>query len=110
MIFPKVVHHGNQHFNVTEEIHHLKWMLSIWTEDIVTGRMHIRTWLATTASCGSSGSAAANKACSDRRTVLSVIAAALEAKSQNHNCNSERLSSEKSVLLDGEGGGAFILL
>lgn len=43
------------------------------------------TWLATTASCGSSGSAAANKACSDRRTVLSVIAAALEVKAHNQS-------------------------
>lgn len=24
LYFPKVVHHGNQHFNVTKEIHHLK--------------------------------------------------------------------------------------
>lgn len=36
------------------------------------------TWLATTASCGSSGSAAASRACNDRRTVLRVIAAALK--------------------------------
>lgn len=42
------------------------------------------TWLATTASCGSSGSAAASKACSERRTVLSVIAAAL--KEHRHIC------------------------
>lgn len=52
------------------------------------GKMHIRTWLATTASCGSSGSAAANKACSDRRTVLSVIAAALQVKAHNHKRSS----------------------
>lgn len=36
--------------------------------------------LATTASCGSSGSAAASRAWRERRTVRSVIAAALETK------------------------------
>lgn len=35
-------------------------------------------WDATTASCGSSGSAADKSACNDSRTVLSVIAAALK--------------------------------
>lgn len=35
------------------------------------------TWFATTASCGSSGSAAARRACRDNSTVRRVIAAAL---------------------------------
>lgn len=38
---------------------------------------HTGTWLATTASWGSSGSAAASKACSESKTVRRVIAAAL---------------------------------
>lgn len=38
---------------------------------------NVLTWFATTASCGSSGSAAARRACSDNKTVRRVIAAAL---------------------------------
>lgn len=38
------------------------------------------TWFATTASCGSSGSAAARRACSDNSTVRRVIAAALRER------------------------------
>ena len=53
------------------------------------------TWLATTASCGSSGSAAANKACSDRRTVLSVMAAALLCIA----CHGQRSGSWQTRLL-----------
>lgn len=40
-------------------------------------RKYFLTWFATTASCGSSGSAAARSACSDNSTVRRVIAAAL---------------------------------
>lgn len=49
------------------------------------------TWFATTASCGSSGSAAASNACRDNNTVLRVIAAALKLKfesdfAKSHTC------------------------
>lgn len=50
-------------------------LINVLAEARGTGRP---TWLATTASCGSSGSAAARRACNDRRTVLRVMAAALE--------------------------------
>lgn len=55
-------------------------------EDTITADQHYRiktqrnvfsTWFATTASCGSSGSAAASRACRDNSTVRRVIAAAL---------------------------------
>ena len=52
------------------------YMLVQWRAVLTNMKWLFLYWLATTASCGSSGSAAASRACNESNTVLRVIAAA----------------------------------